>query len=106
MELGAGMGLVASWLCVHRAAPELTAACLAEQMEGLKGETLGMAIQNQAGAVIIPSAILCWKTWSGLTLAWQSCLLLQLGNERGRSPGLAPAFLIFWRYLFCQSDSV
>lgn len=43
MELGADMGLVASWLCVRGAAPEPAwaslsiAACLAEQMEAAKG---------------------------------------------------------------------
>lgn len=114
------MGLVASRLCVCGAAPELawashsTAACLAEQMEAVKGETLGIAIpaesrtrQELSSPSTFPQPSFARRHGLGLTLTWQSCLLLllQLRSERRRLPGLAPAFLIIWGHLFCPSDS-
>lgn len=48
------MGLVASWLSVRDAVPEPAwaslsiADCLAEQMEAVKGETLGIAIPAES----------------------------------------------------------
>lgn len=93
-ELGAGMGLVASWLCVRSAAPE--PACLAEQMEAVKGESLGISIpaesrtrQELSSPSAFPQLSFARRHGPGLTLTWQSCLLLlqQLGSERRRLPG-------------------
>jgi len=129
LSASVGEGRTRSWepawgwwhlYCVRGAAPEpawasrLPGAWLAEQREAVKGETLAIAIlaENRTRQVSSPSAFpqpsFAQRQGPGLTLAWQTCLLLlpQLGSERGRLPGLAAAFPIIWRHLFCHSDSV
>lgn len=63
-------GLVVSQFCMGSSAPEparargLTAACLAEEMEAVKDETLGIAIPAESGTrKELPFSFMCLMLW-------------------------------------------